>query len=562
MSCNPPCCKRDPERQCPICFTDQTWAMEIPSPIEFISSSVDKIVDGAGDASVGTCGTGTGGRDGSNGYDSHTYIEARNKGKASLDWLVEVGTEDGDSLSRNPPALWDETLICNQFIGDRIYGVTHIKNRDRLTGPASPITLPFIHDINIRGEFYIPSAPVLAGTFTKTFEFRSGADRGTSDISLWDRVGDADFKAGLQRRAGYFNHEIAWLNHWHFNSIVQLTGSLQFLAYDLPGGFVGTRPIPVINGDDITSDDYTNRSLNDRRLILNTNAINYDNLYDTGLTLGDYIDGGTFVRITVEQTGVVVNLSGRFTITADVTYSIPESQFSVTEQVTQYFSRCNNGFVRLKGHPAMKNQTHFPIDGPFENDGISNNGWRLANHDPAWWVNEINRRAEDFPEPNEDKQHMMLFPWINHFEITNGNFSDTANFIVVRFLHKDSSGAIKQAVYATDYAGVTIPDGTEINIGEVIAGDTFELGLDNLGEATTEVTAITFDTPFISTVDDSTPTLLPYDFTTVSFTTSAADTGSSDIVITHDKNNLLIPSPWTLTLTTQSGPIDGGGAGI
>jgi hypothetical protein len=76
------------------------------------------------------------------------------------------------------------------------------------------------------------------------------------------------------------------------------------------------------------------------------------------------------------------------------------------------------------------------------------------------------------------------------------------------------------------------------------------------------VASITFDTPFISTVDDSTPTLLPYDFTTVSFTTSAADTGSSDIVITHDKNNLLIPSPWTLTLTTQSGPIDGGGAGI
>jgi hypothetical protein len=523
--------------------------MEIPSPIEFISSSVDKIVDGAGDASVGTCGTGIGGRDGSNGYDSHTYIEARNKGQANLDWLVEVGTEDGDSLSRNPPALWDETLICNQFIGDRIYGVTHIRNKGRLTTEEAPLTLPFIHDINIRGEFYIPSAPVLAGTFTKTFEFRSGSDRGTSDVSLWDRVKDSDFDPELRRRSGYMLHEVAWLNHWHFYSIVQLTGSLQFVAWDR----FNPLDLPVINGDNLTSDEYTTKSLNDRRLILNTNAKNYDNLYDTGLTLGNYIDGGTFVRITVEQTGVD---------SADVTYSIPESQFSVTEQVTNAFSRCTNGFVRLKGHGAIKNQFHYPIDGPLENDAISNNGWRVANHDPAWWVNEINRRAEDFPEPNEDKQHMMLLPWINHFEITNGNFSDTANFIVVRFLHKDSSGAIKQAVYATDYSGVTIPDGTEINIGEVIAGDTFELGLDNLGEATTEVTAITFDTPFISTVDDSTPTLLPYDFTTVSFTTSAADTGSSDIVITHDKNNLLIPSPWTLTLTTQSGPIDGGGAGI
>ena len=83
---------------------------------------------------------------------------------------------------------------------------------------------------------------------------------------------------------------------------------------------------------------------------------------------------------------------------------------------------------------------------------------------------------------------MMLLPWINDFEISNGTFSDTANFIVARLLHKEfTAGEIKQAFYAADYDGVTIPDGTKYEIGEVETGDTFELGLDNLGEVTTEV---------------------------------------------------------------------------
>ena len=98
-------------------------------PLE--DSTTDKIVDGAGDASVGTCGTGTGGRNGSNGYDSHTYIYSNGKGRSVPDWDTRKGTEDGDSLSRNPPALWDETLICNQFIGDRIYGVTKFRDTFR-----------------------------------------------------------------------------------------------------------------------------------------------------------------------------------------------------------------------------------------------------------------------------------------------------------------------------------------------------------------------------------------------------------------------------------------------
>lgn len=548
MSCRPPCCKRDPERQCPICFTDQTWAMEIPSPIVFENSVNDKIVDGAGDASVGTCGGATG-RDGSNGYDSHTYIDSKIKGRSVPDYLEKVGTEDGDSLSRNPPALWDETLICNQFIGDRIYGVTHIKNKGRLTGEESPLTMPFIHNLGIRGEFYIPSAPVLSGTFTKTFQFRTGADRGSSNDSLWDRIKDDDFKPSLSRRSGYFIHRVADLSEWRFYSLPKLRGWLKYVA-DAEFG-----PVPqyqVENGDDISDDDYTTKSLNDRRVFLTTKIGNQYKYYDTGLTLGDYIDGGTFIQIEVEQTAVEPILDGvRYLTTSNVTHRIPESGFEITEEVVDgSYRRCDNGLVRLYSYPSIKNQFWWPIDGPFKNDGISNNGWRVANHDPAWWINEINRRAEDFPEPNEDKQFLMLLPWINEFEISNGSFSDTANFIVVRLLHKNTSGEIKNAFYAADYNGVTIPDGETVDVGEVETGDTFELGLDNLGEVTTECSSITIDNPFLIAIDDSSPTLLPYDFTTVTITGAPLVVdGTADIVITHDQGGTIIPSPWTITLS-------------
>jgi len=547
--------------------------MEIPSPIvqgyrgfgSLGNSVTDKIVDGAGDASVGTCG-GASGRSGSNGYDSHTYIDCTAKGRLAVDWPTRKGTEDGDSLIRNPPALWDETLICNQFIGDRIYGVTQI--RDHFLQPFNfepAITLPFIRNLFIRGEFYIPSAPVLAGTFTKTFQFRTGADRGTSDVSLWDRVLDDDFEPKLDRRAEFLGHQFAALNYWNLRCLNYLKGGLFFLAWDYEYG--NPLEIEIENGDNVTREDYTLRSLNDRRVILKATFKNEFNTivskyYDTGLTLSDYIDGGILVQIEVEQTAVEPVLEGvTYKITSNITHRIPQSGFSVTtETVEPLVGRCDNGSVRLYAFPSQKTQTHWPIDGVFKPQGgggigsvVDNGGWRVANHDPAWWINEINRRAEDFPEPNEDKQHMMLLPWINEFEISNGSFSDTANFIVARLLHKNTAGEIKNAFYAADYNGVTIPDGETVDVGEVETGDTFELGLDNLGEATTECSSITIDNPFLIAIDDSSPTLLPYDFTTITITGAPLVVdGTADIVITHDQGGTIIPSPWTITLSGKA----------
>jgi len=526
--------------------------MDIPSPIVWEDINTDKIADGVGDASVGTCGTGVGGRDGSNGYDSHTYIRSVDKGVQFDNSFV--GTEDGDSLSRNPPALWDETGICNQFIGDRIYGVTRFKyNTPTLIAQRATVTLPTITTVDLKGNFYIPSSPILTGSYTKTLQARVGGDRGGK---FWDRVLSDDFKPRMQYwDLGDYTSNYQTLSRFFFS----FTGGEE--SFFFVGDWRNERTSTVVeNGNDITEEDYTTKSLNDRRVFLRIKHEGqiFLKIYDTGLTLADYLDGGCLFRVKVTQTSIAGNprYPNKFNVGTDVEYTIPETQFSYTKSITSEYNRCDNGEVRLKAYGNEKNAFILPNSGPFAYlGGVQSSGWRLVNHDP-WWVSEINSFAT-----TDDRQFIFIFPWINDLRVTDGTFSDTAAFRIAEFKHLDSSGTVKLVKKAADYDSFTIPDATEINIGEVETGDTFTLGLDNEGEVTTEVSAITFDTPFISTVDDSTPTLLPYQYQTVSFTTSAATTGSSDIVITHDKNNLLIPSPWTLTLTTQSGPIDGGGAG-
>lgn len=567
MSCRPPCCKRDPERQCPICYTDQVWEMEIPSPIEWKDALTDLIKDGAGDASVGTCGTGVGGRDGSDGHDSHTYIGSNDKGKGFNSTLV--GTEDGDSLSRNPPALWNETGICNQFIGDRIYGVTNFKyNTITLIAQRSTVTLPYVSPVNVSGRFYIPSSPILSGNYTKTLQARTGGERGNLIGGLWDKQQVVapwpdGFEPALDNGTGTLVGNSLWAEpiqpatRWFFSFTGGKAEEIVYVGRDLTG------TIPVQNGDDITSADYTSKSLNQRRLFLKIwDTANGFQYHDTNLVLGDYLDGGVLFRVKVTQTSIAQSGldTNKFSIGTDVEYSIPQSGFIFTKAALSEYNRCQNGEAKLVSVGNSKRAYALPTSGTFAYlGGLQTQGWRLVGHDPQWWINEINGGAQ---RTSDDQKYLFLLPWINHFEVSDGIFLDTAVFRIAEFKHLNSSGETKQVVRPSDYDDITIPDGTEIQIGEVETGDTFTLGLDNEGEVTTEVSAITFDTPFISTVDDLSPTLSPYEYQTVTFTTSAADTGSSDIVITHDKNNLLIPSPWTLTLTTQSGPVDGGGAGI
>lgn len=265
--------------------------MEIPSPIEWLTTSTDLIKDGAGDASVGTCGD-INGRNGSDGYDSHTIIVSNRKGAGFDDSLV--GTEDGDSLPR--PALWDQTGICNQFIGDRIYGIANFKyNTPTLIAQKATVTLPQAPPVRVSGRFYIPSSPILSGTYTKTLQARTGGDRGNLIGGLWDKQQSLEpFPNGFEPK---LDNNSASLSGFSGNGF----GPIQFASiwfFSFTGGhdegiaYVGsevTGTIPVQGGDDITPADYSGRSLNERRLFFKiwdqTSGIH--RYHDIDLTLGD-----------------------------------------------------------------------------------------------------------------------------------------------------------------------------------------------------------------------------------------------------------------------------------
>lgn len=545
MSCRPPCCKRDPERQCPICFTDQTWDQPIPpTAIEFTQNYRDLLKDGAGDASVGTCGTGVGGRDGSNGYDSHSYAhylitQNTTNQKGSVLNNNNIATEIGDSLPR--PADWMDTWICNQVIGERIYSVVNFKNNTPTDIAAKfTKTLPQVYSPVLKGQFYIPSAPILAGTYSKTYQVRTGSDR-AGDILNWDKTLSSDFNP-IVRNNSLTDVGIVNLARYGFEFAGQ--SWLQIVGGPISG------ETEVSNGDNVTNDDYALLAINDRRIFLK--IFDEPQIYDTGLKFRDYLDGGLLFRIDVVQTAVN-DFGSTISIECEVTYSLPESGFEVTVARTGVqYQRCQNGFATVEAIGVKKPAYRRPITGPLAATALwlQEPGWRLGTHDPSWWVNYLNEDA-----PDSDREYMFAFPWINEFKIVGTDFSDDPAFRVARFEHTDSSGNRKLLVLPSDYDDVTIPNGTTIDVGVVETGDLFKLGLDNEGEQTTEAT-ITFDNPFITAVDDSSPTLSPYEYQTVTFTGAelVAD-GDADIVITHDQAGNLIPSPYTLTL---SGDAPGG----
>jgi hypothetical protein len=525
------------------------------------SVTPDLLKDGLGDATIGTCGNSISGRNGTDGFDSHVYVYSGR----DLDRVFDTPrTENGDSIPRPIPQT--DNLITNQLVGGRIYGISSVNFRARNSFESGNrgFSYPQLqhHFLAADGAYHIPDSILLSGGFTKTYEFRFGLDRAGPD-SLFDRVPSdrADF-----RNDDYFDGKLGT----EFQKIATITATFINGSnghYDSGQGYHGTvhfryiGALPanrvVANGDDITERDFVGVALNDRRVFM-TKA-DYSNngahtVYDTGLTFGQVLDGGIFFRVTVLQDSTSLS-----PLKFDINYSIPQSGFELNEVSYRRFHRCNEGRVYIH----MNSSHHRTRDIVPDYDGvfIKPPGWPagfnywydVCNHDPAWWVNDRNAG-----ETKDNLKLIAALGWIQNLKVSNGTFSDSAFLIVPRFFHKDSAGAIKQAVYASDYDDVTIPDGTEIPIGEVEAGDTFELGLDNPGEATAEVTGITFDTPFISTVDDSTPTLSPYELQTVVFTTSTATTGSSDIVVAHDQNGSQIPSPWTLTLTVVETPGGGG----
>lgn len=546
MSCAP-CCKHSPDRQCAKCFSDQEWVTPFPGPVEYWNDDTDLIKDGAGDASVGTCGPTTGDRDGSNGYDSHTRLATR-KGSDSDKSLV--GTEQGDSLARPEP--WQNRTISNQFFGNQLYPVAPINRSYSNTGGSALIDGgEGIGFLRLRGNFHMPAKPILDATYTKGLQIKIGADREGGNVNgedLWNSLTRDPVPPARPTDTVFFNPTLRGPFGAGGPLVTLMQWSLTFAGttYLI---FVGNQlsfpaEYEVVNGDNITRDDYDNRSLNQRRIFLLDNGLRYD----TGLVLSDFMDNGLTVRTSTIQTSVQLSaISNKYAVGLDIEHSIPQSGLSVKRSATTGYTRCQIGLASVDLSQARKHNVQGIPNGynGALNFNDTSDSVRVTTGNPAWWLTELESLANKV-----NNMPLFMFSWMSDFRVTDGDFSDTAAFVVRHFLHYDSSGNLKNSKHAGDFDDVTIPDGTTIEVGVLETGDYFELGLDNLGEQTTQVSFIGFDDPFITGVDEQNPNFIPYEFKTITFTTAPLlSDGTSDITINHGQGGNVIPDPYTLTIS-------------
>lgn len=419
MTCNPPCCKRDPNRTCAECFSDESWALSLPSPIEFKTTATDLLKDGSGDATTGTCGSQATGNDGSDGYDSHTIIRADRKG--SLFDSTQVGTEEGDSLAR--PADFDNTGICNQIIGDRITPIAKLTIQpSSFTGGNVAVPSQY-GNTNLFGNFKIDSADVSGNVYTRGYKARVGAYRHGRD-ALWDKISvflssgaslDQLFYARLIRPNGVLNFPA-------MNSFKFTFAHNQLALCICSPNFTPNINQAVENGDTITNADYLEKTLNDRRVFLRYWCEDDDRFkyLDTFLTLKEYSEGITF-NINVEQTSATVIDSNSWTVGIDVNYSINESQFNWSTQRTQIFNRCSFGESRLIAQVLSDvGNINAPVgDGvPFLSNGLNNPGIYRVTTSSDWWCDELALWSISGPNNRLSSEGKWLHVWIEEFEIT------------------------------------------------------------------------------------------------------------------------------------------------
>lgn len=596
MSCNPPCCKREPDGRCPYCYSAQEWAMQLP-PDEIIRVAEDEgspgqpwgrnyllpdlLKDGTGDAVLGECGS-RGKRDGADGYDSHTYVgSARDPGFEENVPRTEVG----DSIPRPIPTL--DNIITNQIIGDKLYGITRVRPRKVRSIDGSVVggqrtVAPFIGEgSQVWGRFHVPDWVFLDKSYTKTGKFRFGLDRAGPD-DLFARPSDDEWYAGIGDGSRYYNghwaHRLQTFARCTFDFINGTglvrtdTASFMFLNGRLPSQFIGPGhpygpiSIPVINNDGITNErDFDGVSLNDRRVFMRMKdrriGAYWPLLWDTGLTLGDVFDSGIFFEINVTQKDGPVLPDGSFDFGwhFDVTYRIPQSGFEIQEEKSVTPIRCFSGGIYLSTTSGYSRTYHNTLQaGPYE--GVFKaetqfDTFDVCNGDPSWWIDDVNAGLT-----HPSSKTIAALGWIQNLEVADGNYADTSYLVVRGFTHESALGEIKKAVSFLDYDEPSIPSGETITLGDVDNGDLMRLILDNPAEETVEVTSVTFDDPWLKTVSDSDPTLLPYTVVNLLFTVdhTVAD-GEVDITITHDANNEFIPSPWVITLNAELGVDPGGG---
>lgn len=611
MSCNPPCCKADEDRRCPQCYTDQEWDTLLP-PTDIVRVSPDDkwvlnhtegrvyypdlLKDSTGDATVGECGNAISGRNGSDGFDSHTYVSAyKNHGDDEGERLGIPRTEVGDSLPRPIPSS-DNPYIENQIVGGKMYGTVSalgVKKSSLSSGFGGPRPGVIGSGALMWGGFWIPSQSLLDNQYTKSAEFTIGFEKFGPD-ALFDTI-PSNLEDWSPTNTDYFSGQFSRDNKFATILLPFINSSsnadldrrnylnwVRFMFVGSSGPYQQVDPQVVENGEDISNDDFVGKALNDRRVFACMRNYAYDPdggggfggvdpggggsgggtpnqpllIWDIGLTIRDILSSGLVVRVFTEQVTAPV-LSSRMSFNS--TISFPQSSVQIEETVEIRYRRCLTGYfsgaVRSIGKGGWADLVLPDYTGPLNTD---QEPYDLCTHDPAWWVDPVND-AITF----KDDKYVGAFGYISKLKVGDGTFNDDAFLLVTEVALRDSAGTVKQRWTANDFNAVTIPSGETLSVGVIETGDYITVRVENAGNSTAEISSAAFVDPWLTSVSDASPTVLPYQVQVLTFDAepAVAPNLSTTITLTHDSTGAKIISPWVVTLDADEAPGDGGGPG-
>lgn len=314
--------------------------------------------------------------------------------------------------------------------------------------------------------------------------------------------------------------------------------------------------------------------------------------FDTGATVAD-IDSGHGIQISITTTNVTYYSNFisdcNFFIEYDVTVSIPTISYSRTFSLERSIARCgsaSDGWLNQSLHGIavgtqwmtskffrqqyLAGTVPADVATSFDDETIG------TSEDVSTWTNWFNNALDGDDVADQWEYYDGPFGVssrpigngsfnVNDGKVTGyinrvtgidvgGTFTDGPVFGAEKMEYFYNSGATDTQT-SGDYNQTFIPDNTtwdvtaEGNFEDAVAGDTFELTFDNLGNGAAEITSVTFDGDIFSSVDKTTDIVDPFEKVTFTFTVkSFTGTQEDTITIIHDSHGDQAPSPYDITI--------------
>lgn len=484
------CCKRNKERTCSPCHTTQEWESQLP-PVEIIQR--DNTAKGYSILTTGDSDyTGNSGCIGVNAEHSHiiTY-------DSYLSIAENTDTDGRTSLTDQIPTRRDETPKRQLINSGKLYSrpiVTPVSDLGSGRGVGGGLPAVYNYPADMFGQFYSPPSSFLDGVFKKFIDFAFGADH-------YGRTLDAQWSYG---EGDYGDFTLATLNT----------------------NFIGIS-IKVVDSE--------KQNIGDRSVFVNG--------ADSGLKFWQFLANGLSLRVTHDLIEITSQSPTEFQIVIENTIeNLATGQVLKTEQDTFTIPRCFTAQVNCHTFNRWQNgELKYPNDiaGSFGEEPFV-----CSPVDLIWFDSIINKQKTDDQWPG------ILLGWINKLKVSN-SLSDTATFRCVSFKGYRSDGSLFKEVYPdTDEFSLTHNQIVDV---DAMVGDEYIVAFDNMGDHTTELTGVTFDTPLVSSVDRATESFAAYEFNSFTFAgpsvgggvcspASSASISPSTFVLQSDSPDIVAPS--------------------